>query len=168
MATVTVNYAASATITCSVASLASSSTFVAGQEGTAVDNATNKYDDALLSGQVTVGTTPTINTQILIYVFSALDDTPTWPDVMDGTDSAETLTSVGVGAGFLKLATALTVDSTTSNRAYAFGQISVAALFGGVLPRNWSVFVTHNTGVALNATGGNHFFKYTGIKYDVA
>lgn len=168
MSTVTVNYAASATITCSVASLATSSTFVAGMEATAIDNATNKYDDALLSGQVTVGTTPTVNTQILIYVFSAINDTPTWPDVMDGTDSAETLTSVGVGSGFLKLAAVLTVDATTSNRAYAFGQISVASLFGGVLPMDWSIFVTHNTGVALNSTAGNHFFHYTGVKYDVA
>ncbi len=87
---------------------------------------------------------------------------------MDGTDSAETLTSVGVGQGFLKLAAALNVDATTSDRDYAFGPVSVAQLFGGVLPQRWSVFVSHNTGVALNATGGNHVLKYQGVKFDVA
>lgn len=168
MATANVAYAASATITCGVASLATSSTFVAGRESTVIDNTTNKYVDALLSGRVTVGTTPTVSTQILVYAFAILDDTPTYPDVMDGTDSAETLTSVGVGRGFLKLAAVLDVDSTTSDRAYDFGPLSVAQLFGGIMPNKWGIFVTHNTGVNLNATAGNHFFKYTGITYTVA
>jgi hypothetical protein len=168
MATVTPNYAAAATITCSLASLASSSTFQAGQESAVVDNSTNKYVDALLAGKIRVGTSPTANTQILVYVFAPADDTPTYPDVMDGTDSAETLTSVGVGQGFLKLAATLNVDATTSDRDYAFGPVSVAQLFGGVLPQRWSVFVSHNTGVALNATGGNHVLKYQGVKFDVA
>lgn len=168
MATVNIAYAASATITCSVASVATSSTFVAGAESSVVDNTTNKYVDALLAGQVTVGTTPTTNTSILVYVFAILDDTPTYPDVMDGTDSTETLTSVGVGAGFLKLAAVMSCDSTTSNRAYAFGPVSVAQLFGGIMPNKWSLYVTHNTGVNLNSTAGNHFFKYTGVTYTVA
>jgi len=158
-------YAASATITITLASLASSSSFVAGREATAIVNTSNLYDDALLSGKIRVGTTPTINTQILIYVFAALDDAPTYPDVFDGTDSDETLTSAGVGRGFLKLAAVLDVDATTSDRDYPFGPVSVAQLFGGHLPTRWSVFVTHNTGVNLNSTGGNHFIKYDGIQY---
>lgn len=165
MSTSTVNYAASAAIACGVASLATSSTFVAGRESDVVDNTTNKYLDALLSGKVTVGTTPTVNTQILVYVFGLVDDTE-YPDVMDGTDSAETLTSVGVGQGFLKLAATLAVDSTTSDRTYPFGPISVAALFGGILPKKWGCFVTHNSGVNLNATASNHELNYVGIKVD--
>lgn len=171
MATVTPSYSAEATITCGVATtpLASSSTFVGGRESTEIDNSTNKYDDVFLSGQVTVGTTPTTNTQIIVYVFSRTSqDTPTYPDVMDGTDSDETLTSAGVGQGFLKQAAVMNVDSTTSNRAYAFGPVSLAPLFGGNMPKFWSIFVSHNTGVALNSTAGNHFFKYVGVKYDVA
>lgn len=168
MATITPSYAASATITISPASLGSSSTFVAGRESNVIDNTSNKYVDALLSGQVTVGTTPTVNTQIRVYVFAPMNDTPTYPDVMDGTDSAETITSVGVGNGFLKLAASIDVDATTSDRVYNFGPIAVAALFGGVLPSRWSVFVAHNTGVNLNSTAGNHIFTYIGVKYDVA
>ena len=161
--TIKPSYASSASLTITLASLGTSSTFVAGRESTVVDNTSNLYDDALLAGQITVGTTPTANTQIYVYVFAVLNDTPTYPDVMDGTDSAETLTSVGVGRGYLKLAAVCDVDATTSDRAYPFGPISVAQLFGGIMPNYWSVFVTHNTGVALNATGGNHFIDYTGV-----
>lgn len=171
MAETKIKYAASATITCSLASLASSTSFVAGQESGVIDNTANLYDDVLLSGKIKVGGSAnniSANTNILVFVFAILDDAPTYPDVMDGTDSAETLTSVGVGAGFLKLACAIMVDTTTSDRDYPFGPVSVAQLFGGIMPPKWGVFVTHNTGQALNATGGNHFLKYTGITYTVA
>ena len=87
---------------------------------------------------------------------------------MDGTDSAETLTSAGVGQGFLKLLAVLNVDSTTSDRAYEFGPVSVAAAFGGTMPSRWSLFVVHDTGVALNSTAGNHEFNYQGVEYDTA
>jgi hypothetical protein len=164
-----INYAASAAITISLASLATSSTFVAGQESNQIDNSSNLYDDALVSGKITVGTTPTTNTQILVYVWGAdTDITGANLDVLDGADSAETLTSAGVRNGLLKLGASLDVDSNTSNRVYYIGAFSVAQLFGGVMPKFWGLFVTHNTGVNLNSTGGNHALAYQGIKYDFA
>ena len=168
MATVNVAYAADAQLTITLTGLATSSDFTAGRESTAVDNSSTLYVDALLSGKITVGTTPTITTQILVYVFSPINDTPTYPDVMDGTDSAETITSAGVGRGFLKLAAVLDVSATTSDRVYPFGQVSIAQLFGGVMPKTWAVFVTHNTGVNLNITATNHEISYQGITYTVA
>jgi hypothetical protein len=166
MATVNIAYAASSVITITLASIATSATFAAGAESTVIDNTSNKYVDAIVGGKITVGTTPTINTQILVYVFTPIDSTPTYPDVMDGTDSVETLTSVGVGAAFLKLGAVLIVDAVTSNIAYPFS-FAVAPLFGGSMPSRWSLFVTHNTGVNLNATGGNHVIKYEGVTYTV-
>jgi hypothetical protein len=167
MATIKIAYAASATITMSLASIATSSTFVAGAESTVIDNTSNLYVDAIVGGKITVGTTPTANTQIQISVFTPIDSTPTYPDVMDGTDSVETLTSVGVGQGFLKLAAVLNVDAVTSNIAYPFS-FSVAQLFGGAMPSRWGLYVAHNTGVNLNATGGNHVLKYEGVTYTVS
>lgn len=167
MSTVKIAYAASATITIAPENVATSSTFVAGVESNVIDNTTNLYVDALVGGTWTCGTTPTTNTQVLIYVFSVRDDTPTYPDVMDGTSSAETVTSAGVGRGFLKLGAVIDVDSTTSNRAYDVA-FSVAQLFGGVMPLKWGLFITHNTGVNSNSTSGNHVWKYTGITYTVA
>jgi len=167
MATVNIAYASSATITIAPENVATSSTFVAGVESAVIDNTSNKYVDVIVGGKWRCGTTPTINTQVLIYVFSVLNDTPDYPDVMDGTSSAETLTSVGVGRGFLKLAAVIDVDSTTSDRDY-FVTFSVAQLFGGVMPAKWGLFITHNTGVNSNSTSGNHVWKYTGITYTVA
>jgi len=169
MATSTINYSSNTTITISPASTASSSTFVAGRESNEIDNTTNKYIDALVQGKVTVGTTPTANTTIAIYVWGADTSLATTAlDVLDGTDSAETLTNTGILYSALKLGAVISVTATTSDVGYNFAPFSVAARFGGVLPKYWGLFVTHNTGVALNATGGGHVFSYNGIKYDVA
>lgn len=168
MATVKIAYAASATITIAPQNIATSSTFVAGVESDVIDNTSNLYVDVLVGGTWTVGTTPTINTQCKIYVGSVRDDAPAYPDVFDGTSSAETVTSAGVGAGFLKLAAVLTIDATTSDRAYGCGPFSVAQLFGGVMPLKWFLFIAHNSGVNSNTTAGNHVWKYTGITYTVA
>lgn len=154
MSNVKTEYAASSALTISPASLATSATWLAGVESDLVDNTTNKYLDYLLAGKITVGTTPTINTEIRVYVVALADDS-TWPDVFDGTASAETVTSAGVGSGFLKLAAVCRVDATVSDRTYWFGPVSVASLFGGSMPKKFVVFVTHNTGVNLNATGSN-------------
>jgi hypothetical protein len=167
MATVTVNYAASAAITCNCTSLASSATFTSGYESSWVDNTTNKYVDALLSGKVTVGTTPTPNTQILVYTVAMLEDS-TYFDVFDGTESTETLTNGAAAAGSLKLAAVLNVPVNTAGVAYNFGPTSVAQLYGGVLPAKWGLFVTHNTGTTLGTATGSQVFYYKGIKYDMA
>lgn len=168
MATQTINYATPATITLDLTSLAHSADWTAGRESTAVDNSSNKYIDALVSGSVTVGTTPTINTVIGIWVYAQHDDTPTYQDVFDGTDSAETITSAGVRDGVVRLLGTLNVDATTSSRVYYLAPTSVAQLFGGVLPKRWGLFVAHNCSSALSASGNSSAFKYTGIKYDVA
>lgn len=172
MATVTINYAAKVAFTLGLATtpLASSSTFVAGRESTEIDNTTNKYDDALVQGKVTVGTSPTANTQIQVWVYASDTSLAATPlDVIDGVDSDETITgsSTGIRDGLLKLGAVVTVDSTTSNRTYYVAPFSIAQLYGGNMPKFWGLFVTHNTAVALNSTAANHEFTYTGIKYDV-
>ena len=169
MATQTISYSANTTITITLASIATSATWVAGAESTEVDNTTNKYVDALVQGKVTVGTTPTTSTSILVYAWGADTSLGTTAlDVLDGTDSAETITSAGVRNGMLGLGAVLDVDSATSNRTYFVKPFSVAGLFGGLMPKFWGLFVTHNTGVNLNSTGSNHAFSFNGIKYDIA
>ena len=165
--TVNVLYDSVSTITISPENVASSSTFVAGVESSVIDNTVKNYIDVLVTGEWTCGTTPTANTQCLIYVAGVLDDTPTYPDVFDGTASAKTLTSAGVGRGFLKLGAVLDIDAATSNVGYHYGPFSVAQLFGGAMPWKWFLFITHNTGVNSNSTAGNHFSKYKGLWYQI-
>lgn len=153
-------YATAADATITLASLATSSTLVAGREGTAIDNSSNLYLDFLLSGKVTTGTSPTGGV-IELWVVAELTDSA-YPDVFDGTDSAETVTSRDILFAGARLAGAVSVD-TTSNRTYYFSKISVASLFGGVCPRKFVPFVTHSTGVNLNSTGSNHALTTQGV-----
>lgn len=164
MADVKLKLAAESSITITLASLASSTTRLAGRESTAIDNTTNLYVDALVSGKIRVGTSPTTGKSIEVWVYGQVEDAGTYPDVLDGTDSDETLTSDGVKFGALKLLKAFTTENT-SDRDYFLNNESVAAAFGGVMPKKWGLFVTHDTGVALNATGGNHWFKFVGVHY---
>jgi hypothetical protein len=170
MATQSLVYSSNTSITFSLASIATSATFVAGAESAQIDNTSNLYIDAIVRGQVTVGTTPTVNTNILVYVWGAHTSLGTTAlDVLDGTDSTETLTSVGVRNGMLALAAVLDVDATTSNRVYYAKPFSVAQALGlQTLPKFWGLFLTHNTGVNLNSTGGNHVWEYVGVKYESA
>lgn len=154
-------------VTITLASLATSSTLLAGRESTSIVNTTNLDLDHLLGGVITVGTTPTINTTIEVWCIAAREaasGTYTWPDVFDGTDSAETITSAGIKQGICRLIASIAVDATTSDRPYDFAPTSIAALFGGWLPPSYVIFVTHNTGVNLNATGGNHEVHYHRIQ----
>jgi hypothetical protein len=155
-------------LTISLASLASGSSgvFTAGQESTAVDNTSNLDLDHLLSGKITTGTSPTVSRSINVYAYANLSSssgTPTYADVLDGTDSAETFTSANVMNSAVKFVASITIDNT-SDRAYYFGPVSIASLFGGVLPKFWGVYVAHDTAVNLNSTAGNHKLSYERIQ----
>lgn len=167
MTTSTVNYSSNTTITMDLANLGSSTTFVAGRESSQIDNTTNKYMDALVSGFVSVGTTPTANTTIAIYVWGADTSLATTAiDTLDGTDSAETLSNVGV-LNALRFGASISVPVTTSDFAYPVLPFSVASLFGGVMPKFWGLFVAHNCVSALRNTAVNtNSMEFVGIKYD--
>lgn len=168
MATRSLAYRASSTVTNAIESLATSSTWVAGYESATIDNTSNLDLDILLSGITTVGTTPTANTVIEHWVVPIIDsDGSTWPDVFDGTTSAETVTSREILLSCGKLAASIDVPSTTSNISYPWGAVSVRALFGSVPPK-FVVFTTHNTGVNLNATAGNQKLFAKGVYETVA
>lgn len=170
MATTSVNYSANTTITMDLINLGSSASFIAGRESTQIDNTTNKYLDAIVQGNVSVGTTPTANTSINIYVYGADTSLGTTAiDVLDGTDSAETLTNTGILYSALKLASVINVLVNTTNVKYYVTPFSVAQLFGGVLPKFWGLYVSHNTGVNLrNDAVNTNSFSFVGVKYDIA
>lgn len=116
-------------------------------ESDAIDNTSNLYLDYLLAGKISAGSSPTNDTRIQICVVGIMEDS-TWPDVFDGTASAETVTSAKIKNSICKIVADITIDGTT-NQAYPFGPVSVAKAFDGTLPKKFVVFVTHNTGVNL-------------------
>ena len=154
MADVKSKYATAVDATITLASLASDTNLLAGQESTAIDNSSNLYLDYLVSGKITTGTTPTTARSIQVWAVGSWDGT-TYPDVFDGTDSAETITSANHKNSICRFVAEMATDAT-SDRTYHFGPVSIASVFGGVVPVKFVLFVTHNTAVALNATAGNH------------
>ena len=156
-------------ISISLSSLATNAqgVFLAGQESDAVDNSSNLDLDHLLSGTLVPGTSPTVGRSINVYVYACISvssGTPTYPDVFDGVDSAETVTSANVMLNAVVSAVSIPIDNTT-NRPYPFRPISVASLFGGKLPRFWGIFVAHDTGVNLASSG--HSLQYERIQGQV-
>jgi hypothetical protein len=147
-------YVASGTYTMTLAALASSSTLVAGRESNSVSNTTNLYLDYLLGGWVKAGTTVTAGT-IELWGVAAIDDTPNWPDVFDGVDSVETVTTADIKRNCGKLLWTMPND-TTNGRVYPWTGISLAAAFGGLVPASHVLFLTHSMVAALDATEANH------------
>lgn len=161
-----ITYSAATSITFDFINLASSATFVAGRECSQIDNTSNLYEDAILQGNLSVGTTPTAGTRIILFGWGANQSLATTAiDVLDGTDSAETLTNTGVLASFRPLAV-ITCLVNTSDIAYPIVCPSVCLRMGWkVLPPFWGFFAAHNTGVnsrnnAVNTNG----LTYVGIK----
>lgn len=152
-------YGSSVALTITLASLATSSSLLAGRESNVIDNTTDLYLDYALAGVITTGTSPTANKEIRVYVYALLDDT-TYPTPFDGVDSDETISAVGQRDAGLALAAVIQTDNT-SDRPYPFKSVSIAALFGGILPKKFGVFVTHNTGVNLKSSGGDHMIAVT-------
>lgn len=168
MADIKLKYPATSSValTLSLGSLSSDTNKLAGRESTAVDNTTNLDVDHLVSGKIRAGSSPTAGQVIEVWAYASMktaSGTPTYPDVLTGSDSARTLTSANVKQPMLRLIASMVVDSTTG-RDYYFAPVSIAALFGQV-PKFWGVFVTQSTGVALDSTAGNHVIEYERVQY---
>jgi hypothetical protein len=160
-ANVKLAYAASAAMTITLASLASSSTFLVGQESTAIVNTTDLYVDGRVTVKITTSATaPTVDTEIRVYGVQPLDDTPTWPDTMTGTNAGRTVTSAYILDSAFILLGATAVSAATAV-GYPIRTLTLAEAFGFV-PKRFSVYVAHNTGQALHATAGNHALTYIG------
>ena len=156
-------YGTATAFTITLTSVASSSTKVAGRSSAVVDNTTTRYDDALVSGYIKANNTAPTAGSLDVWVWAKhMDDT--YPDTITGSDADITLTSADIRNAGLRLATTIVTD-TTANRVYHVAPFSVAALFGGVMPLKWGVFVAHVMVQALNVTSG-HALYYTGITYE--
>jgi hypothetical protein len=154
MADLKLSYPAASDLTITLASLASDTNLLTGRESAVIDNTANLYLDILISGKITAGTSPTASRSIEVWAIGSWDGT-NWPDVFDGTESAETITSADIKASVCRFVAAM-ATANASDRAYHFGPVSLASAFGGTLPPKVVVFITHSTGVNLNSTAGNH------------
>ena len=146
-------YGASASFTFTSAnSLAGSSAFVAGAGTLAVTNSTPVVDE-LVSGIITWSSTaPAAGTyQLNVYVYGAVNDTPTYPQDGSGnalgTDLARTFAQAADRDNALRFGAVVTLYATAS-KVYSFVPFSVAQLFGGSMPTHWGLWITHGVTTA--------------------
>lgn len=135
----------SAGLTITLASLASSTAGV-GRQSTLIDNSTNLYKKVHIYGKITTGTSPTANRSI--YVYAIKGDGTIRTDGAGASDAALTVVNA-------QLIAAMVTDST-SDKAYYFDCVLEDP------GSEWGIAVVHDTGVNLNATGGNHDINYVG------
>lgn len=158
MATLKETFSSPTTMTITLASLASSTTGV-GRQSDLVDNSSNRYVSANVYVKVTVGTSPTANTPIYVYLLRS-DNNGGSQLVTDGAGASD----AGLTVKNAQLLGVITCTATTSDVAYieAFDTSS----FGPLGPE-WGIAVVNSTGVALNSTTGNHSVTYVGVTKDI-
>ena len=130
----------------------------AAREGTSVDNATNLFLDVFDYHACALQTgTPASDKAIYIYVYGSEDGT-NYTDNATGTDAAVTLRS----PTNLKLINVIATPDAGA-LTYKSHPASVAAAFGGVMPRKWGSVVENKTNLTLSATEGSHTKTYSGV-----
>jgi len=150
---ITQRFDASAAATITLASLASSTVGV-GRQGTLVDNTGNKYGSLLIHAKITNGTSPTANSIVALYLIRSDNDGTEHRDDGAGTSDA-----------------GLTVLNAQLIGTLRSSGTSDSAMLGTFVVHDpgpeWTIAVVNSTGVALHATGGNHWIRYTGLNPDI-
>lgn len=145
-------------------SLASSTTAFA-QTDAVTTTVTENITDALVRASVVVGAiTPSGSTVINFYVVGSEDGT-VWAgssatsEVITATAGAVTISTLGNNLRFLGSMICHTASVTMKTQP-----MSVAAAFGGMLPKKWVVVVQNQTG--SNLSGSGHSISYTEAYYN--
>lgn len=158
-----IQYGAQSGIPFTLTSLASDTNLLAGRESALIDNTisgVSLYPDYLIGGKITTGQAPTAAANIEVWVVPRIATTGVtdiYPDNFVGSDANRSVISLNTKYASLGLAEVITVDSN-SNRSYYVKPFSVASRFDGVCPDKFSLYVVHNTAVALSPTGANQQF----------
>jgi len=128
------------------------------RQATAVQNDTLGHCDALVGGKIKTGTGSGAGDYIDVYAAASVDDGVTFSGDCSGSDAA--YADVAENLVFLgRIATA------TQSTSYEFGPWSIAAAFGGVLPKRWTLVFDNESDSTLSATAADHAVYYQGVGY---
>ncbi len=146
-------YGTPAGLTITLGSLASSTAGV-GRQSTIVDNTSARYTDILLAVSIKLGTSPTGNRSVQIYL---IRDNNAGSPIRDDNAGASDAAITVLNAALIGVLT----DTTGS------GDILTATFLISKPGPKWGVAVVHDTGVNLNSTNGNHILSYVGINPEI-
>lgn len=164
MTTAAITYGTSTADTFTLASLATDTNLLVGRASAAIDNTSTLAIDYSAYFKITTGTSPTASKQIEIWCGPSEDGT-NYAGGIGGSDAGKTLTAEAKANLIL---IKIMPTNNTSNVAYEWVCASLANVIGGLVTRKFGFWVVHNTGVNLNATGGNQVVSLTATKFTSA
>lgn len=158
-----VKYAASASYGITIASLASDTNLLVGQEGPLIDNSVLGYDDYIVGGFVQVASAGalTANRSIELWAVAPISDS-LWPSPFAGSNAGRTIALQANKNNICYLVWSALTTSTNSS-VYRFSGRSIRQVFRGALPEKFTLFLTQNTGQSLDSTAGNHAIHIKGV-----
>src|SRR5262245_61248536 len=133
-------YGPSTAITCTLAGLLNNAAW----QSTAVDNGNNKYLDAMLFLGIGIENAPSGDKAVYVWFYGS-EDAVRYTDNASGTNGSITLRSPSNLRGPFVISTP---ELGSGGSALTYNAVigSVAAFFGGVLPRKWGIVVQNKTG----------------------
>jgi hypothetical protein len=152
-------YAASASVTITVGTLAASTTV--GRESLAVDNGTNLYKDIYVTVGFNLNGTIAGGLGIVVYA-AGMEDGTHYDRPATGADAAITL----VFPTNLKWLGRIELPAGANGGATMYyNTFPLAWKFGGIVPRKWNIALINDSGIA--ATAGSTI-TYTGVYDNIA
>jgi hypothetical protein len=144
---------ASTAMTISLGSLASS-TAGAGRQSTMVDNTTTRFGRLLVFVKIKQGTSPTGSRGAQVYLVRG-----------DGSGNRDD--AAGASDAALTVLNAQPIGALVNKSSPATGDVLSGWFVVENPGREFGVAIVHDTGVNLDATGGNHDVRYVGINPEV-
>lgn len=139
-------------ITCSLAPSGTGLANNASRASTAIDNSVNGAVDALVF--VSIKTAASAAGYVAVYAFGSVDGGTLYSDGVTGSDASFTPTSP------TNLVPLGRISCPAASTTYYGGPWSIAAAFGGSMPKKWGIVIQNLTGQALDTTEANHTKKY--------
>lgn len=163
MAVVKPSYSTSAsTVSVTLASLANSTTLSSGyRQSASVDNSTNLFLDAIITGKFTTAAGTVATGYVAIYVYGY--DGSEFSNNASGSDAAYTSDATG------NLLPVATVVANVASSSFYLPPTYVAGASGlPFLPQKWGLIVQNVSGGTLSSVSASHLLEYQGINVTVA
>lgn len=167
------NYGSTTSISCTSFNNLANSTTALASSAAATTSTSNNIVDAMVQVKLTSPATMTASasTIVSIFAYGSLSGDAGWYagastgtiETVDGSDKAITVSANGNNLRFLGTVLMHTTTAGTSI-VYQSEPMSIAAAFGGIMPRKWGIVIMNQSGAALPASG--HECKYTEIYYN--
>jgi hypothetical protein len=153
---ITDRFDSSTALTITVSALASSTAGV-GRQSTIVDNTANKYLDVLVYVKITLGTSPTGNRAVYVYLIRS-----------DNHGTIHQSDGAGASDAALTVLNAQLIGTITDKSSPATNDI----LWGEFLVHRpgpkWGIAIVHDTGVNLKTEAGtDHWVRFVGLNPDI-